>query len=293
MRPKKLVFFLQGGGLIMIGVGLMLFWASQPVAAQCGSQASSCKNCHETQGQSPVNADGTSWHVAHAFGDFCYLCHAGNPQATDGPAAHTGMVPPLSDVEASCQQCHSDDLNERAQIYATTLNIDFGTGVGLVEAAELIAPEASAAALPAAEQPAECAPADTQTMISLPLDNQLAIDDPNLVDYIQHYNETVLGERPVNMGNIVLVGMIGTLAFVGGGYVLIHEIRLSGAARTMKQVDGSYPEDVVDMLPALAQLNSETRKSLRTLVQNPKKTEAVVGLINTLDAKQNSEENIS
>lgn len=298
MRHKKLLFFLPSGGLIMMSVGLLLLWATQPVNAQCGSQASSCKNCHEVQEEAPVNADGTGWHVSHAFGDFCYLCHAGNPQATELTAAHLGLVPPLSDVEASCQQCHSDDLSARAQVYATTLNIDFGTGVVLGDAVEAIAVEAiavetSEAEHPAVEQLLECVPAEAQPVIGLPVDNQLAIDDPNLVDYVQRYNEITFGERPVNVGNIVLVGMIGMLTFAGGGYVLIHEIRLSAAVRAFKQVDGSYPEDVVEMLPALARLKYETRKSLRKLVQNPKKTDAVLGLVNTLDAHDNSEEKVS
>jgi hypothetical protein len=62
----------------------------------------------------PVNADGTGWHQSHAFGDFCYICHAGNNQAKDEAAAHEGMVPPLSDVRAACQQCHVADLDARA-----------------------------------------------------------------------------------------------------------------------------------------------------------------------------------
>jgi len=292
MYHRKYLFFLESSGLIMISLGLMLL-LGQPVDAQCGSQASSCKNCHEVQGQDPVNADGTGWHVSHAFGDFCYICHAGNPQATDETAAHTGMVPPLSDVEASCQQCHPDDLSARAQVYAMTLNIDFGTGGGTGDAAESIAPETGAVEQPVVEQPVESAPVEAQPVIDVPADNQLVVDDPNLVDYVQRYNEIVLGERPVNVGNIVLVGLIGLLAFSGGGYVFIHEIRLSTADRALKQVDGSYPEDVIEMLPALARLKYETRKSLRKLVQNPKKTDTVLGLINTLNADEKSEETAS
>lgn len=102
--------------------------AVQPVQAQCGSQVSSCKNCHEVQGQDPVNGDGKGWHIGHAFGDFCYICHAGNNQAVEKDAAHVGMVPPLADVKAACQQCHPNDLMERAQVYAITLGVDISTG---------------------------------------------------------------------------------------------------------------------------------------------------------------------
>ncbi len=106
MKHKNIPFlFITAGMVIVIAIGLFLATAT-PVSAQCGSQASSCKNCHEVQGQDPVNSDGTGWHQSHAFGDFCYICHGGNQQATDKDAAHQGMVDPLSDIKAACQQCH-------------------------------------------------------------------------------------------------------------------------------------------------------------------------------------------
>ena len=126
MKQKRTTFiFLFIGLLFMVGSATLLM--ATPAKAQCGSQASSCKNCHETQAQDPVNADGTTWHTQHAFGDFCYLCHAGNNQATDKTAAHTGMVDPMTDIAASCKSCHPADLNAKAQIYATTLGITLGS----------------------------------------------------------------------------------------------------------------------------------------------------------------------
>src|SRR5512138_3400620 len=98
---KSFLIFVTALYWIVIILSLWLATA-QPVSAQCGSQASSCKDCHETQAQKSVNADGTGWHESHAFGDFCYICHGGNTQSTDKDAAHTGMVPPLQDVKASC-----------------------------------------------------------------------------------------------------------------------------------------------------------------------------------------------
>ena len=55
------------GAIIVLGVAVaavcaIALIAAQPAQAQCGSQASSCKNCHETQGKMPVNNDGTGWH---------------------------------------------------------------------------------------------------------------------------------------------------------------------------------------------------------------------------------------
>jgi len=290
MCDKKPFFFLSFGGLLLvIGVSLLLSPA-QPVKAQCGSQASSCKSCHEVQGQLPVNSDGTGWHESHAFGDFCYICHAGNPQAVDEAAAHTGMVPPLSDIQAACQQCHADDLTERAQVYATILNVELGSGAGGSGQANLTpapitnepSPQITVSA-PVAEQPAAVIPAD----------NQLVVDDPNVVDYVQRYNEIVLGERPVNVGNIALVVLIAVVVIGGGGFVIINEIRRSQAFAAARPVEGEYPADIVEMLPTIAQLKYETRKSLRNLLTNPKKTDAVLGLGNTLDPDKKSEESAS
>lgn len=127
MKRHDLWFFmvaLTGGILLAVG---LLTWLAEPANAQCGSQASSCKNCHETQGEMPVNSQG-EWHTAHAFGDFCEFCHAGNVQSIDKAEAHTGLVPPLEDVKAGCQSCHPTDLMEKAEVYATALGIEVGTG---------------------------------------------------------------------------------------------------------------------------------------------------------------------
>ncbi|MFN8442052.1 MAG: hypothetical protein U0175_14825 [Caldilineaceae bacterium] len=113
-----------------IGVGILflallpifLFGTSQPAEAQCGTSASSCKNCHEVQGQDSVNANG-DWHTAHAFGDFCEFCHAGNVESKAKEEAHVGLVSPLMDVKASCQSCHPQDYNDKASVYAAVLGV--------------------------------------------------------------------------------------------------------------------------------------------------------------------------
>ncbi|MBE2196995.1 MAG: hypothetical protein IAE79_00195, partial [Anaerolinea sp.] len=121
--PIVLGLLLLGGVILM--VGLMLPNTAQ---AQCGSSASSCRNCHEVQGEDPVNTDGTNWHEAHAFGDFCEFCHAGNVQATDKETAHVGMEAPLDNVQVSCGNCHAADLAARADVYAVALGVEIGGG---------------------------------------------------------------------------------------------------------------------------------------------------------------------
>jgi hypothetical protein len=242
--------------LIAIAAGIMLvlaasFWlmTATPAKAQCGSQASSCKNCHEVQAEMPVNADGTGWHQSHAFGDFCYICHAGNNQATVKAEAHTGMVAPLTDVEASCAQCHPADLTDRAQVYATTLGVEFGSGgnATVAETSPTVGTEAPAVV-------------ESQvTEINSLGTTEIDVDDPNYVDYAQRYDQIVLGIQPTNWGNIILIVMILMLLFGGGGYVLNREKLVSVSFGDTKKAGEEYPAEVVDMLPAISKLKPQRR----------------------------------
>ena len=93
MQRQRRFFGMTTAGFFLVVTASIWLGSATPVNAQCGSQASSCKNCHEVQGEDPVNNDGTAWHPSHAFGDFCYICHAGNNQAIDKAEAHTGHGP--------------------------------------------------------------------------------------------------------------------------------------------------------------------------------------------------------
>lgn len=271
MQHKRLYFMVVTlGVLLVIATGLWLA-SAQPVSAQCGSQASSCKNCHEVQGQAPVNNDGSAWHKSHAFGDFCYICHAGNQQATDAAAAHTGMVPPLEDIKASCQQCHVADLEARAKVYADALGVEVGSGSGGQAAAgnEPAAPAAGSA--PAAASAVQC--------------NEVVVDDPNLVDYAAHYEQVVLGKKPVNWGNVILLVMIAGMVVGGGGFVVTREKLVSVKFGDTKAVEGEYPADVVDMLPQISGLKPGVRKSLKNVLES-KKAEKALDLLDSLIAKE-------
>ena len=289
MRFRRIFPLLFIGGLLLfINLGLLV-----PAAeAQCGSEASSCKDCHEVQAELPVNNDGTGWHESHAFGDFCYICHAGNLQATDAEAAHEGMVPPLSDVEASCQACHPGDLMERAQVYATTLGVTLGGDMSEPTPVATAVEEEVPASEPAAEteQAAVVAPVAEQETACPAAPVELAYDDPNLVDYVQRYNQIVLGEQPVNWGNITLVGMIALLVLGGGSFVLFNEVRRSKAMNETATIEGEYPADVVEMLPDIVRLKSKTRSSLKNILNNPEKTDKVIGLIDAVVSDDNPEE---
>jgi len=274
MHRKYIFTIFLAIGVLLLASGLWLATAN-PVSAQCGSSASSCKNCHEVQGILPVNGDGTAWHTSHAFGDFCYICHAGNQQVKDEAGAHTGMVPPLSDINASCMQCHPNDLQDRAQVFATALGVEIG----------------SSASTGTTTQPlVESAQDETQSNVNTPSTTELDVNDPNLVNYAQNYDQIVLGKFPTNWGNVILFVMIGLLTIGGGGFVIVNEKLVKISFGDTKKAEGDYPSEVIDLLPAIAGLNSKSRKSLKNILDNPKKTEEVLSLIDVVVSDKKNEE---
>ena len=262
------------GVLLIVTAGIMLANVN-PVSAQCGSSASSCKNCHEVQSEMPVNTDGTAWHTSHAFGDFCYICHAGNQQVMDKTESHASMVPPLSDIKASCQQCHFDDLQERAQVYASALDIEIG--LDSTESTTDVSPEINT-------------PIDIQPIMDTPITTEIDINDPNLVDYVQNYDQIVLGKFPTNWGNVILLVMIGMLLVGGGGFVIIKEKLVNVTFGDTKKIEGEYPEEIVDMLPAIKQLNPKMRKSLKNVLDQPDKADKVLRFFDEITEDERKED---
>jgi hypothetical protein len=195
---------------VLLFVGALVLMTPSPAAAQCGSQASSCKNCHEVRGQLPVNAIG-DWHIAHAFGDFCQFCHAGNVQAMEAETAHQSMVAPLADPVASCGACHPTDAQDLAVVYGTALGIEIGTSGG---------GPAAFSPTPVANQP--CPPAAVDVAASLPA--------ADIIDYNTQYAQTVEGQGELQPGNLILGALIVLIVLGGGGFVLRNERRRRMAA---------------------------------------------------------------
>jgi hypothetical protein len=269
MQYKKTTFYFLFAGLALVIAASIFLTTATTASAQCGSQASSCKNCHEAQAEMPVNADGTGWHQSHAFGDFCYICHAGNNQAKDKAAAHEGMVAPLSDVKASCQQCHVADLDARAQVYASALGVEIGSDAAPASGGDVAAP-VSADSAPSVASSQSC--------------NEIVVDDPNAVDYAASYNEIVLGRKPTNWGNMILAGMIGLMLVGGGGFVATREKLVNVKFGDTRKVEEEYPADVVEMLPQIAGLKAGARKSLKNVLEN-KKADKVLDLMDAVVKK--------
>ena len=226
--------------------------------AQCGSQASSCKNCHEVKGEDPVNAKG-DWHISHAFGDFCEFCHGGNVQATDTDAAHQGTLQPLGDVKTNCSSCHADDYPAKAETYAKTLGVTIGAGSGSSQAST-----ASSAPSESAQQPAT-----TQSVVqpaATPTSNQV-------MDYVAQYR----AERPLppSAGTIVTSLLLGLTVVGGGSFVFWNEKRLRsmpraqaslGKANTTMTTAGERSEELAQLRPMLEKLDAQTLRALRTIL---------------------------
>ena len=274
---KSNSLILLGLGILLLS-GLLIAWPASPANAQCGSQASSCKSCHEVQAQDPVNADGTGWHQSHAFGDFCYICHAGNPQSPVLEDAHTGMVAPLSDVNAACAQCHPADLMERAQVYASTLGVEIGQGGTGESGGEAAAPSSSdTTSQPAAESSPPSA---------------MVVSGDDVVDYVQQYDESVLGVKPVNGGNLLLVFLIMVVGAGGGAFVYWNERRLRGVparkpakpvAEAQIPVVEGYSQEVTALLPMLAKLNPVGLHALKKLLADPEQANELLHGLSHLD----------
>jgi hypothetical protein len=278
MQHKRLTILLISAGFVALVITGIALASPQPVKAQCGSQASSCKNCHETQAKDPVNNDGKAWHQSHAFGDFCYICHGGNNQATDKTAAHAGLVAPLSDVNASCKQCHPNDLQARAQVYASALGVTVGSG------STTSATPAPTTAAPTSETPVgQSQPVAAQA--PAPSSN-----NANLTDYVLRYNEKVLGQQPINWGNIIAIIIVVALLLGGGFLVNRREGWISVSFKEKKPLDKEYPADVADIASRVAQLKPASRKSLRNLLGKPRATAEFLSAIDTLSEEDSPEE---
>jgi hypothetical protein len=268
-------------GIILIA-GFFLLLPTRQAQAQCGSQASSCKNCHETQGNDPVNNDGTAWHSQHAQIDACVSCHAGNPQSSDETQAHAGMVPWYSDVKAGCASCHPDDYMQLAQEYATTLGVTLGS-TGPTQAPTT--PQATSV---------------TTTTVGTTSGGGgagMVVSEPGTIDYVQQYNETVLGQHPINWGNVILVVMILGLVLGGGAFVYWNERRRRGlkgffsTAETRPPAEGvvpvveGYSREVSELLPLIAQLNPMGLHALKRLLANPEQANEMLHALSHLDAE--------
>ena len=148
----------------------------------------------------------------------------------------------------------------------------------------------AAGATAAATQSTAPASAAQPAVSAAPVASAIDANDPNLVDYAKNYDEIVLGKKATNWGNLILIGLIGLIVVGGGGLVVTHEKLVKVTFGDTKQVEGEYPAEVVDLLPAIKDLKPASRKSLKNVLANPKKAEKVLGLMDAVVSDEKPEE---
>ncbi|MEW5957735.1 MAG: hypothetical protein AB1801_08435 [Chloroflexota bacterium] len=298
MKRNDLWFFwpaLAGAMLLVLG---LLSWTARPAQAQCGSQASSCKSCHETQGQLPVNNNG-DWHTAHAFGDFCEFCHAGNVQAKAKDEAHLGLVAPLDDVKAGCQSCHPTDYMDKAQVFASTLGVEVGAGAGGGDNSS-----------GGNDSDSDGGNATGSTSVGAPLGGEE-------IDFNLLYAEATTQPLVSNWGNVILILMIlgaGGAFFVtawsweGWGQNVgrwieanvapipqaVAAVNARGDSRAIlsKVLAGenvsavlAQKPELLELLPKLLDCQPETLAALDRLLENPERGSEILAAISKVDTE--------
>jgi len=69
---------------------------------------------------------------------------------------------------------------------------------------------------------------------------------------------------------MILIGMIGLISVGGGGFVVTREKLINVKFGDTRKVADEYPADVVEMLPKIAGLKADARKSLKNALENKK-----------------------
>jgi len=267
--PRKHIGFLLLLAVVLATIAAITW--PRPVSAQCGSSASSCKDCHEVKKIDPVNTTG-AWHTAHAFGDFCAFCHSGNTKSKDQNTAHTGMLDPLSDVKGSCQSCHPNDYMDRAKKYADTLGKPIGTG----------------------STPASATTTGTTTTTSNTNCGPAAPTGGQAIDL----NKVYAGldqVAPNILGNAILIVLIIAVAFVLAGLIFYYEKPLPRAmAAFRKLLTGSAvssPEhlttraDVETVLPLLSSSDPSTVRAVTQLLSDRENGPRILKALSHLDLR--------
>jgi len=189
------------------------------------------------------------------------------------------MVAPMSDVQAACAQCHPNDLQARADVYTAALGI---------EAVSLGAPVAAAAPAeaPAAATVAPEAASETNPKPAAPAAPAMAANDPDLVDYVERYNQQVLNQQPTNWGNAILILMVVGLLAVGVFIINRREGWISVSFSEKRAAVKEYGQDVLGIADKAEKLSPSARKSLGRLLDKP----AVADLLTALDKLAPDEE---
>ena len=97
--------------------------------------------------------------------------------------------------------------------------------------------------------------------------------------------------EPINWGNVILIAMIGLLVVGGGGFVA-HKTR--SWSRFRSAIRKRWKVNIPPMLWTCCRrslgLKPQARKSLKNILDNPEKTEKVLGLIDAVVSDKKTKE---
>ena len=192
---------------------------------------------------------------------------------------------------ATCGNCHAADLAERADVYAVALGIEIGSGGGSDSGAQPPAAgdgdvnggETAVAPPPVSSNTTTTSNAST-TSNAPAAPAGLIVNDPNVIDYVARYNETVLGIKTVNWGNRILVGLILLVLVGGGAFVIWNERRRrqptnlvnEAVLAEQKSKYPDYPAPVIALLPRLSQLSADALQDLYQFLEDPAKAQTML-----------------
>ena len=121
------------------------------------------------------------------------------------------------------------------------------------------------------------------------------VSQPGSIDYVQQYQRTVLGEHPINWGNVIVVVMILGILFGGGAFVYWNERRRRGlkgffpsrapktAVEAVIPVVEGYTSEVTELLPLIAKLNPVGLHALKRILANPDQANEMLHALSHLD----------
>jgi hypothetical protein len=119
----------------------------------------------------------------------------------------------------------------------------------------------------------------------------MVVDPQNVIDYNLRY----AGKTPVNWGNVIVGIMIVLILLGGGTFVYFNERKLRGLTtgpkakpaaqkegQALPEIDG-YAQEVVALLPKIAQLNPMGLYALKRLLENPEEASELLHSLSRLD----------
>jgi hypothetical protein len=122
----------------------------------------------------------------------------------------------------------------------------------------------------------------------------MIVSQPGTIDYVQQYDETVLGVHPINWGNVIVVVLTLAILLGGGVFIYWNERRRKGLPgffpqKAVKPVEGVAPvvegftSEVTELLPLIAKLNPVGLHALKRILANPDQANEMLHVLSHMD----------